>query len=304
MNACCANPDCQSFMLYKSECTLFNVASSTMMDPILSHTSRQGPWGINEGGPGYSLAFWEMSRESTQGTIDTIPDLKFYLKVDDYTSGNAWVDRVSNVEVHVPGSTSFHEGYVHLSGNAITAPLQTNPNYMQSATYVIRLRVPTIPSNLGWVMSQFPDYGWSRALTISDYRLGHVGQTPGHFESGLGSFPTDSWQVLVGTWTQGGACQTFLQGTSGNSRSCSNGGGTDSNEKLIIGGRGETDGNHNPQSIDVSDVLVFNRVLNTDEINFITSTLSEPKQARRNLGVGRLLALEDTLFHGDEAEFA
>merc|ERR1719245_52700 len=216
--------------------------------------------------------------KSPTNIIDNIPDLKFYLKVDDYTSGNAWIDRVSNIEVNVPGSASFHEGYVQLSGTAITAPLQTNPNVMQSATYVIRLRVPTIPSNLGWVMSQFPDYGWSRALTISDYRLGHVGQTPGHFQSGLGSFPTDSWQVLVGTWTQGGACQTFLQGTSGNSRSCSNERGTDSSEKLIIGGRGETDGNHNPQSIDISDVLVFNRVLNTDEINFITSTLSEPKR--------------------------
>eukprot|EP00493_Phyllostaurus_siculus_P003075 UN03089 len=208
--------------------------------------------------------------------LDTLPDLKFYLKVEDYTSGNAWVDRVSNIEVHVPGSASFHEGYVHLSGTAITAPLQTNPNVMQSATYVIRLRVPTIPSNLGWVMSQFPDFGWSRALTISDDRLGHVWQTPGHFQSGLGSFPTDTWQVLVGTWTQGGACQTFLQGTSGNPRTCSNGAGTVSNEKLIIGGRGETDA-HNPGSIDISDVLVFNRILNTDEINFITSTLSEPK---------------------------
>merc|ERR1719499_269163 len=214
---------------------------------------------------------------SAKYPLDTIPDLKFYLKVEDYTSGNAWVDRVSNIEVHVPGSASFHEGYVHLSGTAITAPLQTNPNVMQSATYVIRLRVPTIPSNLGWVMSQFPDFGWSRALTISDYRLGHVGQTPGHFQPGLGSFPTDTWQVLVGTWTQGGACQTFLQGTSGNPRTCSNGAGTDSNEKLIIGGRGETDAGHNPDSIDISDVLVFNRILNTDEITFITSTLSEPK---------------------------
>merc|ERR1712198_13641 len=235
-----------------------------------------GPWGISTGGPGYSIGFWEMSRKP-RSALDTLPDLKFYLKVEDYTSGNAWVDRVSNIEVHVPDSASFHEGYVHLSGTAITAPLQTNPNVMQSATYVIRLRVPTIPSNLGWVMSQFPDFGWSRALTISDYRLGHVGQTPGHFQSGLGSLPTDSWQVLVGTWTQGGACQTFLQGTSGNPRTCSNGAGTDSNEKLIIGGRGETDAGHNPDSIDISDVLVFNRILNTDEINFITSTLSEPK---------------------------
>jgi len=274
MNACCANPACQSFMFYKSECILYSVATSAGMDPILGHDSRQGPWGKNIGGPGYSLAFWEMSRKPA---LDTLPDLKFYLKVEDYTSGNAWVDRVSNIEVHVPGSASFHEGYVHLSGTAITAPLQTNPNVMQSATYVIRLRVPTIPSNLGWVMSQFPDFGWSRALTISDYRLGHVGQTPGHFQSGLGSFPTDTWQVLVGTWTQGGACQTFLQGTSGNPRTCSNGAGTVSNEKLIIGGRGETDAGHNPGSIDISDVLVFNRILNTDEINFITSTLSEPK---------------------------
>merc|ERR1711963_353260 len=135
--------------------------------------------------------------------------------------------------------------------------------------------------------SQFGDYGWSRALTISDYRLGHVGQTPGHFQSGLGSFPTDTWQVLVGTWTQGGACQTFLQGTSGNPRTCRNGAGTDSNEKLIIGGRGETDAGHNPDSIDISDVLVFNRILNTDEINFNTSTL-EPKHGYSFTIRGRL----------------
>merc|ERR1711978_311875 len=44
-----------------------------------------------------------------------------------------------------------------------------------------------------------------------------------------------------------------------------------------IGGRGETDAGHNPDSIDISDVLVFNRILSTDEINFITSTLSKPK---------------------------
>merc|ERR1719204_2225506 len=276
MNACCANPACQSFMFYKGECLLYSVATSAGMDDILGHSSRQGPWGINAGGPGYSIAFWEMSRQPSP-PIDAIPDVKFYLKVEDYTSGNAWVDRVSNVEVNVPGSASFHEGYVHLSGTAITAPLRTNPNYMQSVTYVIRLRVPTIPSNLGWVMSQFPDHGWSRALTISDYRLGTVGQTPGYFGSGLGSFLTDSWQVLVGTWTQGGACRTILQGTSGNTRICSNGAGNDSNEKLIIGGRGETDAGHNPGSIDISDVLVFNRVLNNDEIKFITSTLSEPK---------------------------
>merc|ERR1719499_217551 len=136
MNACCANPACQSFMFYKSECILYSVAKSAGMDDILGHVSRQGPWGISTGGPGYSIGFWEMSRKP-RSALDTLPELKFYLKVEDYTSGNAWVDRVSNIEVHVPGSASFHEGYVHLSGTAITAPLQTNPNVMQSATYVI-----------------------------------------------------------------------------------------------------------------------------------------------------------------------
>jgi len=63
MNACCANPACQSFMFYKSECILYSVATSAGMDPILGHDSRQGPWGKNIGGPGYSLAFWEMSRK-------------------------------------------------------------------------------------------------------------------------------------------------------------------------------------------------------------------------------------------------
>merc|ERR1719317_1714051 len=63
MNACCANPDCQSFMFYKSECILYSVATSGGMDNILGHSSRQGPWGINAGGPGYSIALWEMSRQ-------------------------------------------------------------------------------------------------------------------------------------------------------------------------------------------------------------------------------------------------
>merc|ERR1712117_142607 len=63
MNACCANPACQSFMFYKSECTLYSVATAAGMDDILGHESRQGPWGIDTGGPGYSIGFWEMSRQ-------------------------------------------------------------------------------------------------------------------------------------------------------------------------------------------------------------------------------------------------
>ena len=71
MSACCANPACQSFGMYKNSCMLYNVATSTEMDSVLSHVSRQGPWGIDTGGPGYSIAFWEMSRESSQGIIQS-----------------------------------------------------------------------------------------------------------------------------------------------------------------------------------------------------------------------------------------
>ena len=67
MNACCANPACQSFMFYKSECILYSVATSAGMDDILGHDSRQGPWGISTGGPGYSIGFWEMSRKPRSG---------------------------------------------------------------------------------------------------------------------------------------------------------------------------------------------------------------------------------------------
>jgi len=63
MKACCANQACQSFGFYKSECYLYSVATSAGMDDILEHDSRQGPWGINTGGPGYSIGFWEMSRK-------------------------------------------------------------------------------------------------------------------------------------------------------------------------------------------------------------------------------------------------
>merc|ERR1719204_2774773 len=70
MDACCANPACQSFGFYKSECLLYSVVTSAGMDDILGHSSRQGPWGIHTGGPGYSIAFWEMSRQpSPQCTV-------------------------------------------------------------------------------------------------------------------------------------------------------------------------------------------------------------------------------------------
>ena len=138
------------------------------------------------------------------------------LHASDYEDGR-WLDRIGNLSVTIPPSANFTSYYVHLTGNALSIALPTNPSVFTSVTYVIRFRVTSVPDNLGWVMSQVPDYGWSRALTISDNRMGGVGQTTGpqHFDSGLGTIPVGSWNVLVGTWTQGGTCQTWLNGVAG-----------------------------------------------------------------------------------------
>ena len=123
-------------------------------------------------------------------------------------------------------------------------------------------------------MSQSPDYGWSRAIAISDHRLGNVGQTPGTFNSGLGSISPGVWNVLIGSWTQNGNCQTWLNGVPGKTRTCQNGDSQSGNSDLIIGGRGVTDGGHNPPMIDISHALVYERVIAKDEIKKITFALS------------------------------
>merc|ERR1719336_321029 len=100
-------------------------------------------------------------------------------------------------------------------------PLRTNPKWLPSVTYAIRLRINKETKNLGWVMSQSPDYGWSRALAVSDSRLGGLGQTPGTFDSGLGKVPIKEW----------------FNGQPGKERTCSNGERDGHADQIAIGGR-------------------------------------------------------------------
>ena len=195
------------------------------------------------------------------------------LYASDQQSGT-WTDRVGNLRVIIPSSATFESEYVRLTGTALSVPLKTNPNILSSVTYVVRFRVSTLPTNQGWVMSQSPDYGWSRAITINDNRLGYVGQTPGSFDSSLGKIAVDSWNILIGTWTQNGNCQTWLNGIAGKVRTCSNGGGSNANEALIIGGRLISDNGYNPTAIDISHALVYNRAITQDDIVQIQSALS------------------------------
>lgn len=205
-------------------------------------------------------------------------DLVFAMYVSDRMEGNTWRDRKASTEITVPSSVqftgSFEGRYMTVKGTAVSAPFPTSPNDMASTTFVIRFRVQSEPSNKGWIMSQAPDYGWSRALAISDSRLGYIGNTPGNFDSTLDHVEADTWHVLAGTWTQGGSCRSWLDGVAGAARTCSNGDGSSGEERIIIGGRQETDSGHNPSSIDISHALVYDTVLGQSDISEVTNALS------------------------------
>lgn len=190
-------------------------------------------------------------------------------------NGGIWRNRVDNSEITIPASASFENDYVHLSGEAISVPLATNPNALPTVTYVIRFRLPEAPTNKGWIMSQAPDYYKSRALTVSDERFGNVGQSANpNFDSNLGQIPVGEWNLIIGTWTQNGDCQSWLNGNPGTVSTCTSGSGSSISESLIIGGRNVIDSVHNPTSIDISHAMVYDHALSQDEIDEIVLSYS------------------------------
>merc|ERR1719210_3180231 len=198
----------------------------------------------------------------------------FHFNGNDAKNGK-WRDRVSNKELPIPAKATIQQGYLNLRGDAMVMPLRTNPKWLPSVTYAIRLRINKETKNLGWVMSQSPDYGWSRALAVSDSRLGGLGQTPGTFDSGLGKVPIKQWFILVGVWTQNGHCQTWLNGKAGKERTCRNGEKDGGDDQIVIGGRGGKDAGHNPPDMDVSHAFVYDKALSDDEIQHLVQSLSE-----------------------------
>lgn len=200
-------------------------------------------------------------------------DLAFAMRASDWDPNVVWRDHWAGVQITASQSAQFEPDYVRLGGTGLYAMLPTSPNDMPAVTYVVRFRVQEEPSNKGWIMSQYPDYGWSRALAISDSRLGYIGSTPGNFDSTLGRVTPNKWHILAGTWTQNGSCRTWLDSVPGAERTCSNGDGS-SNESLIIGGRQLFDDGHNPGSIDISHALVYRRALDQKDITRVKSALS------------------------------
>ena len=122
-------------------------------------------------------------------------------------------------------------------GSTITVDLTTNPNAMDQVSYEAWFKLPSSPSNMAWILSQSPDYGWSRAVTLNDHRLGYTGITPGTWDSGLGRPSVNEWHHVVGVWDQGGTSTTYLDGVKGKDKaSTGNGKGSNTAEKFNIGG--------------------------------------------------------------------
>jgi len=190
-------------------------------------------------------------------------------------NGGIWRNRVDNSEIDIPESATFESDYVHLSGEALSVSIPTNPNALPTVTYVIRFRLPEAPTNKGWIMSQAPDYYRSRAITVADERFGNVGQSSNpSFDSNLGQVPIGEWNLIIATWTQDGDCQCWLNGNAGTVSTCTSGSGSSTSEKLIIGGRNVVDFVHNPTSIDISNVIVYDHTLSQEEIDEIVLSYS------------------------------
>ena len=133
---------------------------------------------------------------------------------------------------------------------------------MPAVSYECWVKVGKYDKTKGWIVSQYPDYGWSRALTLSDTRMGAgPAITPGGFNYGTQRQPTDTWFHLVGAFEQGKPSTVYVDGVSGNVRTGRNGVGTNVGEMLVIGGRGPNDGAHNMHYVSIASVRVYTRRL-------------------------------------------
>ena len=150
-------------------------------------------------------------------------------------------------------------------------PINTDGHDLPKVSYSIWLKLPkAIKAGVkGWVMSQYPDHGWSRAVTLNDARLSStagVSITVGrNWHNSLPKPPVGSWFHVVATWQQGGTACAYLNGVEGLCHSSATNGQSTVTEKLILGGRGPNDSGHNP-SIMVNDVRVYADVLSPQSV--------------------------------------
>lgn len=195
----------------------------------------------------------------------------------DYFHSGVWTNRSATGSQHdaiVPSGVEYNQTEKAFSfaagGDVIKVPLATNPHALREATFAVWTKVGEAFANLGWLLCQYPDHGWSRALTLNDYRLGHVSVTTSQYwDSKLGQAPLGEWLHVVGVWYSDGTATVYLNGVRGAVASTNNGKSADcQGELLVIGGRAPHDPAHNA-AILVADVCVFDRALRTDEVRLL-----------------------------------
>lgn len=197
--------------------------------------------------------------------------------------GGTWINRATigrskhaKKDATVPSTVKFDDAekaFVFTTGgDVITVPLATNPYVLKETTYAVWVKARTGCANLAWIMCQNPDYGWSRALTLNDYRLGHISVTTSQYwDSKLGQAPIGVWIHVAGVWHSDGTATVYLNGVRGATTVTNNGKRAHcSEEQLIIGGRSPHDPAHNSAML-VSDVCVFRRALDDEEMQLLYS---------------------------------
>lgn len=216
--------------------------------------------------------------ESPSGNQGLLLDLRGC----DYTpssSSGTWINRAtignsSLANAIVPSSVEFDTSEKAFAfttgGDVIRVPLATNPQVLRETTYAVWVKVRRPCANLGWIISQSPDHGWSRALTLHDYRLGHISVTTSkYWDSLLGQAPIGEWLHVAGVWHRDGTATVYLNGKRGGTTVTNNGKSANcSEEQLLIGGRCPHDQAHN-SAILVSEVAVFSRALRDEEVRLL-----------------------------------
>eukprot|EP01047_Picozoa_sp_COSAG01_P035050 COSAG01_NODE_2663_length_7293_cov_5.946483_3_plen_265_part_00 len=198
---------------------------------------------------------------------DTAHVLITELRGEYYTPSSLnWSNQVAgaangSVPVTVDATYNASAGTFHFTNSdVISVPLPTSASAYPSVSYEAWVKVGSAPNSLSWIVSQYPDYGWSRAVTLLDSRMGAgPGITPGGFDYGHNQVPIGTWTHVVGAWTPAsdGTSNIYVNGVAGTARAVNNGDGASAGQLLVIGGRGPGDSRHNLRDLYIGGVRVY-----------------------------------------------
>lgn len=139
-----------------------------------------------------------------------------------YEHTGRWGADVGPWVVNVPKNVTYdgtEMGFHFRSGgDTIRIPIKTDPSNLHAVTYSVWVKtaVHDLGTNKGYIMSQSPDYGSSRALVLNDASLGGVSITVGEpWDAMMAKMKPKTWVHLVGVWEQGRRSSVFYDGKQG-----------------------------------------------------------------------------------------